>query len=208
MTGTGTGKGTEAAGGGTESPDGAAVLAFTGPAALEEWLERHHADSKGIWLKLAKKASGVESVTIGEVHEANLCFGWIDGQRRAYDATYYLQKITPRRPRGTWSQVNVDKVEALRAAGRMRPSGLAEVEAAQADGRWAAAYAPQATATVPPDLEEALSAAPAARRTFDALGKSDRYLVVLRLMTAKTGKTRAARLERMVARLAAGEKVR
>ncbi|EPH46452.1 YdeI/OmpD-associated family protein [Streptomyces aurantiacus] len=188
--------------------DGLPVLAFADRRALEEWLDAHHEDSPGVWLKLAKKASGVPSVAGQEVIDLELCFGWIDGQRRRLDETYFLQKITPRRPRGTWSKRNIDRAEALIAEGRVRERGLAEIAAAKADGRWDAAYDAQAEATVPDDLAAALDAEPRARRTYDGLGKTDRYLVILRLQTARTARTRAARLERMVAALAAGEKVR
>ncbi|QIB42793.1 YdeI/OmpD-associated family protein [Streptomyces aureoverticillatus] len=188
--------------------DGLPVLAFADRRALEEWLDAHHEDSPGVWLKLAKKASGVASVATDEVIDLELCFGWIDGQRRRLDETYFLQKITPRRPRGTWSKRNIDRAEALIAEGRVRARGLAEIAAAKADGRWDAAYDAQAEATVPDDLAAALDAEPRARRTYDGLGRTDRYLVILRLQTARTARTRAARLERMVATLAAGEKVR
>ncbi|GGO39664.1 YdeI/OmpD-associated family protein [Streptomyces lasiicapitis] len=188
--------------------DGLPVLAFADRRALEEWLDAHHEDSPGVWLKLAKKASGVASVATDEVIDLELCFGWIDGQRRRLDETYFLQKITPRRPRGTWSKRNIDRAEALIAEGRVRARGLAEIAAAKADGRWDAAYDAQAEATVPDDLAAALDAEPRARRTYDGLGRTDRYLVILRLQTARTARTRAARLERMVAKLAAGEKVR
>ncbi|WJV45423.1 YdeI/OmpD-associated family protein [Streptomyces flavofungini] len=191
-----------------ETLDGLPVRTFADRSALEEWLDAHHEDSPGIWLKLAKKASGVPSVTIDEVIDLELCFGWIDGQRRRHDDTYFLQKITPRRPRGTWSKRNIDRVEALLAAGRVRARGLAEIEAAKADGRWDAAYDAQAEASVPDDLAAALAAEPRAARTYEGLGRTDRFLVILRLQTARTERTRAARLERMVAKLAAGEKVR
>lgn len=183
-------------------------MTCTDAAELDAWLDEHHDSEPGVWLLIAKKATGVASVTWSEVVDVVLCHGWIDGQRRSYDDVYFLQKITRRRPRGLWSQVNVAKVEVLTAAGRMREPGLAEVAAAKADGRWAAAYASQSNATVPDDLTAALAASPAARKTFEGLGKSDQYVVLHRLMTAKTPATRAARLERMVGKLAAGEKVR
>ncbi|MGW7269828.1 YdeI/OmpD-associated family protein [Streptomyces sp. NPDC054864] len=191
-----------------ESLEGLHVMTCADAAELDAWLAAHHGTAPGLWLMVAKKASGVPSVTAGEIIDTALCHGWIDGQRRSYDDVYYLQKITRRRPRGLWSKVNVQKVEALTAAGRMREAGLAEVAAAKADGRWEAAYESQRNATVPDDLAAALAATPAARRTFEALGKSDQYVVLHRLMTAKTPATRAARLERMVAKLEKGEKLR
>ncbi|WP_137994865.1 YdeI/OmpD-associated family protein [Streptomyces vilmorinianum] len=183
-------------------------MTATDTEELESWLEAHHADAPGVWLKVAKKGSGVPSLTNPEILDCMLCFGWIDGQRRAGDGEHYLQKYTPRRPRSLWSQVNVRKVEALTAAGRMREPGLAEVRAAQADGRWAAAYPSQAEATVPDDLAAALAADERARAFYEGLGKTDQYLVILRLWQARTPKNRAERLERMIGKLAAGEKVR
>ncbi|MGW1230411.1 YdeI/OmpD-associated family protein [Streptomyces sp. NPDC002530] len=181
---------------------------FSGPAALEAWLEEHHDSRDGLWLKIAKRGSGVASVTASEVIDTALCFGWIDGQRKSLDAVYYLQRITPRRRRSPWSLINVEKVATLTAEGRMRAAGLAEVEAARADGRWAAAYPSQSRATVPDDLTAALAADEAARAFFEGLSRSDRYLVLLRLTTATTPEVRAARLEKAVASLAAGRKVR
>jgi len=137
-----------------------------------------------VWLKIAKRGSGVPSLTDDEAVDVGLCYGWIPGQRKSFDEVYYLQKYVPRRPGSRWSQVNVAKVEELIAAGRMRPSGLAEVEAAKADGRWAIAYASQRNAIVPADLAAALAASPQAAQAFDALGKTQRYAVILKLVTA------------------------
>ena len=120
--------------------DGAPTVFFPDQASFEAWLEEHVEDRAGVWLKIAKTGSGIASLTADEAVDSGLCFGWISGQRRGLDESYYLQKYVPRRPRSIWSQINVAEVEQLTAAGRMRPSGLAEVEAAQADGRWAAAY--------------------------------------------------------------------
>ncbi|MFF8278420.1 YdeI family protein [Streptomyces lateritius] len=191
-----------------ESYEGLEVMTVKDVAELESWLEAHHADTPGVWLKVARKGSGATSLTIPEILDCMLCFGWIDGQRRALDADYFLQKYTPRRPRGLWSRVNVRKVEALTAAGRMREPGLAEVRAAQADGRWAAAYPSQAEATVPDDLATALAADERARTFYEGLGKTDQYLVILRLWQARTPKNRAERLRRTMEKLAAGEKIR
>ncbi|WP_327170479.1 YdeI/OmpD-associated family protein [Streptomyces sp. NBC_01336] len=189
-----------------DTPENA--LPFARAAQLESWLEEHHADRAGLWLKIAKRDSGVESVSAAEVIDSALCFGWIDGQRKSFDAVYYLQRITPRRRRSAWSLINVEKVEALTEAGRMRAPGLAEVEAARSDGRWAVAYPSQSRATVPDDLAAALNADEPARVFFDQLSRSDRYLVLLRLMTATTPEVRAARLQKVVASMAAGRKVR
>ena len=181
----------------------AAVIAFRDAAEFEAWLEAHADLPAGVWLKIAKKGSGVPSLTGDEAVDIGLCFGWISGQRKSCDAVYYLQKYVPRRPRSRWSQVNVAKVGELIAAGRMRPSGHAEVEAAKADGRWADAYAPQRDATAPPDLVAALAATPEAARAFDALGKTQQYAVILKLLTARSAAARAAQLRAAITALAA-----
>jgi uncharacterized protein YdeI (YjbR/CyaY-like superfamily) len=190
-----------------ESIGGAEVIAFRNGAAWEAWLADHHTLRSGVWLKIAKKGSNLASVTISEALDVALCYGWIDGQRRSLDDQYYLQKYTPRRPRSTWSKVNVEKAEALIAAGRMREPGFAAIAAAKADGRWAGAYDSAKNAAVPPDLAAALEQDDRARRFYESLGRTDQYVVILRLMTARTDKARAARLRRMVATLAAGERV-
>lgn len=184
------------------------VLACRDGAEWEAWLADHHTLEAGVWLKIARKGSGLASVSNDEALDVALCYGWINGQRKPLDGSWYLQRYTPRRPRSTWSRVNVDKVEALIAAGRMRGPGMAEIAAAKADGRWDAAYEPARTATVPPDLAAALARDERARRRYESLGRTDRYLVILRLQTARTPETRAARLRRMLAALAAGEPVR
>lgn len=179
------------------------VIAFRDAAEFDAWLSEHADRIRGVWIKIAKKGSGVVSLTGDEAVDVGLCHGWISGQRKACDDVSYLQKYVPRRPRSRWSQVNVRKVEALTAAGRMRPSGLAEVEAAKADGRWDAAYESQKDATVPPDLAAALARSPAAARAFDALGRTRQYAVILDLITARTPETRTAHLRKAVAALEA-----
>ncbi|MET9728233.1 YdeI/OmpD-associated family protein [Streptomyces zaomyceticus] len=191
-----------------ERYEGLELMTVTETAELEAWLETHHADTPGVWLRIAKKGKGGASLTIPEVLDCMLCFGWIDGQRKGGDGAYFFQKYTPRRSRSLWSQVNVRKVAALTEAGRMREPGFAEVRAAQADGRWASAYPSQAEATVPDDLAAALEADAEARASYEGLGRTDQYLVIMRLWQARTPKGRAQRLERMVAKLAAGEKIR
>ena len=176
----------------------AEIIAFRDAAEFERWLEAHVDLQAGVWLKIAKKGSGIPSLTSDEAVDVGLCFGWISGQRRSLDDVHYLQKYVPRRPRSRWSQVNVAKVEALTTAGRMRPGGLAEVEAAKADGRWAAAYVSQANATVPPDLAAALAASPRAAQAFDALDKTQRYAVILTLVTARNAEVRATRLHKAI----------
>jgi uncharacterized protein YdeI (YjbR/CyaY-like superfamily) len=172
----------------------AVVIAFRDAAEFEAWLDAHVDLGIGVWLKIAKKGSGAPSLTADEAVDVGLCYGWISSQRKPYDEGYYLQKYVPRRSRSRWSQVNVAKVEELIAAGRMRPSGLAEVEAAKADGRWAAAYESQRNATVPPDLAAALAASPGAARAFDALSKTQRYAMILKVVTARTAAAREAQL--------------
>jgi uncharacterized protein YdeI (YjbR/CyaY-like superfamily) len=186
--------------------NGVEVVAFQDAAAFEDWLTEHHTRTEGVWVKVAKKASGIASVTDDELVDVGLCWGWISGQRRGLDDRYYLQKYGPRRPRSLWSRVNVEKVEALAAEGRMREPGLAEVRRAQQDGRWDRAYASQATAAVPDDLAAALAADPAARAAFDALDRTARYLVILPLLTAATPRTRRTRLERAVRSLSEGRR--
>jgi uncharacterized protein YdeI (YjbR/CyaY-like superfamily) len=181
----------------------APVIAFRDAADFEAWLDAHVDLRAGLWLKIAKKASGLPSLTDDEAVELGLCYGWISGQRKSYDEVYYLQKYVPRRPRSRWSQVNVARAEELIAGGRMRPSGLAEVEAAKADGRWAAAYESQRNATVPPDLAAAMAASPQAAQAFDALSKTQRYAVILKLITARTATARTARLRRTMTALEA-----
>ena len=182
----------------------AAVIFFPDAAAFDAWLHDHVDLHDGLWLKIAKKNSGVPSLTDDEAVDLGLRYGWISGQRKSLDALYYLQKYVPRRPRSRWSRVNVARAEELIAAGLMQPSGLAEVEAAKADGRWAAAYESQRNATVPPDLAAAIAASPQAAQMFDALGKTDRYAVILRVVTTRTATARAAQLRKVVLALEAG----
>lgn len=180
---------------------------FAGAADLEAWLEQNHAEADGVWLKIAKKGVEEASVTYGEALELALCFGWIDSQKRGFDERHFLQRFTPRRPRGRWSRINREKAEALIEEGRMRPAGLAEVEAAKADGRWDAAYEGQGSAKVPSDLQRELDANPAAARFFAELDSANRYAIVYRLGEAKRPETRERRLRKFVAMLERGEKI-
>lgn len=186
-----------------ETLDGVEVIAFRDAAAWESWLADNHGRRAGVWLKLAKKGSGVPSVTSDEVVDIGLCYGWISGQRRSADDGYYLQKYVPRRPRSLWSRVNVDKVEALIAAGRMREPGLAEVRAAQADGRWEAAYAGQKDATVPVDVVAALQRNRRAQQVFEAMDRTSQYRLYLPVLQARTPAARAARVDKLMATLEA-----
>jgi uncharacterized protein YdeI (YjbR/CyaY-like superfamily) len=183
------------------------VLAFSSDAEWERWLDEHHRTSDGVWIKIAKKGTGIPTVAYPEILETALCFGWIDGQRKALDDRYFLQRFTPRRARSRWSKINRDKVAALTAAGRMRPAGLAEVERAKADGRWDAAYSGQATMTVPDDLQAKLDARPEAAAFFASLSSQNRYAILYRLHDAKRPDTRARRLATFVAMLEAGETI-
>jgi uncharacterized protein YdeI (YjbR/CyaY-like superfamily) len=180
-------------------------LFFADPSAFEAWLEVNGAASDGVWVRMAKKGTGRASLDWAGAVDVVLCFGWIDGQARRIDDEWFLQRFTPRRPRSLWSKVNRQKVEALVAAGRMRPAGLAEVERAKADGRWDAAYDGSATATVPEDLAAALAEAGLAE-AFAALDGRNRYSILHRVQTAVKPETRARRIEKYVGMLAAGEK--
>ena len=186
--------------------DGLPTIFFSSVADWEGWLEADHR-GPGVWIKVAKKASGIESVTTAEALDVALCFGWIDSRREALDEQYFLQRYTPRQPRGRWSRINREKVERLTAEGRMRASGLAEVDRAKADGRWDAAYDGQRTATVPDDLERELEARPTAKAFFETLNSQNRYAILYRLDDAKRPETRARRLAKFVAMLEAGEKI-
>ena len=179
-------------------------MAFASSDDWEGWLERHHADSPGLWVKIAKKGSGVETVSYPQVVELALCFGWIDGQRQKVDDVYFRQRLTPRAPRSKWSKINCDKAEALIASGRMQPNGLQEVERAKADGRWDAAYDGQRTMEVPDDLALALRRNSRARKAFDGLDSRNRYAVLFRIHDAKRPETRARRIEQFVTMLAEG----
>jgi uncharacterized protein YdeI (YjbR/CyaY-like superfamily) len=180
------------------------MRSFPDQAAFEAWLEAEHADAPGLYVKLAKKGAGVPSLTYAELVESVLCFGWIDGRSNRLDDDWYLIRVTPRRSRSVWSKKNVDTVAALTAAGRMRPAGLAQVEAARADGRWERAYAGPATMTVPDDLSAALDAAPPAREAFTGLDAQNRYAVLWRVQTAASPATRAKRIAALVQMLAEG----
>jgi len=186
---------------------GLPILDFASLRDWEAWLATEAERSAGLWLKMAKKTAGVATVSKAEAIEGAIAFGWIDGQLDRFDEAFWLIRFTPRGPRSKWSQNNRDTAGRLMAEGRVRPRGLAEIDAAKADGRWDAAYAPQAKADVPPDLQAALAANPAAKAFFDTLRGANRYAILYRLHDAKTAKTRAARLKRFVDMLARGETI-
>jgi uncharacterized protein YdeI (YjbR/CyaY-like superfamily) len=186
-------------------PDGLAVVRPTGAADWEAWLDDHHGESPGVWLKLGKKACEVPSISYAQALDVALCFGWIDGQVRGFDEQFTLRRFTPRRPRSKWSEVNRTHVERLIADRRMRPAGLAQIEAAQADGRWEAAYAPASTIEVPGDLQTALDAHPTAARFFATLKSNERYAYLYRLHHVTDPTRRAARIVNYIERLARSE---
>lgn len=177
------------------------ILPFTSRGAWEAWLEEHHASSDGLWLKFAKKGSGIETVSYAEALEAALCYGWIDGQAKRFDEDHWLQRFTPRRSRSKWSKVNRDKVTGLIAAGKMKPAGLREVERARADGRWDAAYESPSRATAPEDLRRELDENPEASAFFVTLDSRNRYAILYQIQDAKKPETRARRIEKYVAML-------
>lgn len=176
-------------------------------ASWTRWLERHHASAAGVWLRIAKKDSGIASIDHPAALEEALCWGWIDGQRKSDDAQYFLQRFTPRTRRSIWSQINRAKVLKLIDEGRMQPAGLAEIERAKADGRWDAAYEGVAAATVPPDLQAALDANKKAAKFFATLDSRNRFAVLFRTQGAKKPETRARRIAQFVEMLAKGEKI-
>jgi uncharacterized protein YdeI (YjbR/CyaY-like superfamily) len=183
------------------------VLPFASRDAWEAWLAEHHATSAGVWLKIAKKGSGIASVSYSEALDAALCYGWIDGQKDKLDGDHWLQRFTPRQPRSKWSKNNCERVAALVARGEMKPAGLREVERAKADGRWAAAYEGQRTAEVPDDLRQELDGNERARAFFASLDGANRYAILYRLHEAKKPETRARRLKQFVTMLAEGKKL-
>jgi uncharacterized protein YdeI (YjbR/CyaY-like superfamily) len=188
-------------------PDPRRIKAFASEAAFEAWLAAHHDSEPELWIKIHKKGSGLASVTPAQALDVALCWGWIDGLRKSFDQRSFLQRYTPRGKKSRWSQINRDHVARLVAAGRMTPHGQRQVDAAQADGRWAAAYAPiRATtvASVPADLRAAIDANPRARRTFAGLSKLNLFALAFRTNAMKTPAGRASKIAELVARLARG----
>lgn len=187
------------------TPD-APVLSFPSSEAFLEWLGQHHDSPSGIWLRIFKKGSGVETVTYAGALDAALRYGWIDGQKRSLDESSWVQRFVRRRPRSVWSRINRDAAERLIADGKMREPGLREVEAARRDGRWEGAYEGQRTAQVPEDFLAALRESAEATAFYEGLDKVNRYAIVFRLQTARTPETRAKRIADFVAKLARGER--
>jgi uncharacterized protein YdeI (YjbR/CyaY-like superfamily) len=187
--------------------NGLPIMAFPSRETWAAWLDEHHTDSAGVWLTLRKKDAGEVGVSYGDAVEVALCYGWIDGQAGKLDDRFWMQRFTPRRPKSAWSRVNRDRALGLIARGEMKPAGLREVERAQTDGRWEAAYEPPSTMTIPDDLQEALASNPAAAAFFATLNSTNRYAILHRIHAAKKPETRTRRIETFVAMLADGKKL-
>jgi uncharacterized protein YdeI (YjbR/CyaY-like superfamily) len=185
--------------------DSASIRAFASQSAWEKWLDENHRTSDGIWMQLAKKASGFPSVTYAEAVESALCYGWIDGQKRPYSETAWLQRFTPRRPKSMWSQINREKALALIEAKRMKAAGVEQVERARQDGRWDAAYGSPSALTTDADFEKALNKSPRAKKFFKTISAANRYAILWRIQTAKRAETRESRIRQYVEMLEKGE---
>lgn len=181
------------------------LIAFATAAEWEQWLTANHTLSEGVWIKFAKKTSGIASITYAEALDVALCHGWIDGQLKSIDAVFFRQRFTPRRPRSLWSKRNIEKVAVLIAAGRMRPAGHAQIDAAKKDGRWASAYDSPSTMQVPADFQAALDANPKAGAFFASLKRSNVYAFLYRLQTLKRPETRITRIKEYIQLLKAGK---
>jgi uncharacterized protein YdeI (YjbR/CyaY-like superfamily) len=184
-----------------------AEMPFADAKAFETWLRRNYDKSPGIWMRIAKKDSGIESVNYSDALDVSLCYGWIDGQKQKGDDDTWLQKFTPRAKRSIWSQLNRQRVARLIESKRMKAPGLAEVERAKADGRWERAYESPKDATMHPDLEAALNRNPKAQAFFATVNKANRYAILWRVQTAKRPETRAKRIAEYVDMLARGKTI-
>jgi uncharacterized protein YdeI (YjbR/CyaY-like superfamily) len=183
------------------------IISFASRDAWEAWLDENHAASDGLWLKIAKKGSGIETVSFAEALDVALCYGWIDSQADSFDDQYWLQRFTPRRPRSKWSKRNRAKVTKLIEEGKMKPAGLQQVEQAKADGRWEAAYEPQSTAMVPVDLRQELEKSEVAREFFATLDRANRYAILYQIQDARKPETRARRIAKYMAMLSQQKKL-
>src|SRR5215216_319981 len=183
------------------------ILPFANKKKWADWLSQQYDKSAGVWLKIAKKDSGISSVTYEEALDVALCYGWIDGQKKGFDDKYWLQKFTPRGPKSIWSKINTEKAERLIASGEMKPVGLKAIEAAKQDGRWNAAYASQKSITVPEDFQAALDKNKKAKDFFATLNSVNRYAILFRIQTAKKAETRLKRIQQFVEMLEKGEKL-
>ena len=188
-------------------PNPQRIKSFRTAAAFEAWLRKNHARETEVWVRIFKKDSDAPTVTSAEALDVVLCWGWIDGIRKAFDERSFLQRYTPRRAKSVWSQINRDHVARLTAAGRMKPSGQRQVDAAKADGRWDAAYAPMRVSTIPDDLRAAIDASPRARKTLETLGRQNIFALTYRTNSMKTPAGRARKIAALVAMLARGETI-
>ena len=191
-------------------PNPKKIRSFRTEAAFEKWLSANHARESELWLRIYKKDSGVPTVSYSQALDVALCWGWIDGLKKSFDARSFIQRFTPRRPKSIWSQINRDHIARLTAAGRMTPNGQRHVDAARADGRWDAAYAPIRTVTeagIPKDLRAAIGASPRARRTFRALNRQNLFALAFRTNNMKTPAGRARKIAALVAMLERGETI-
>ena len=190
-----------------KSTDKLPIILFATQQDWENWLAEHDTDTDGIWLKLAKKATGIASVNYAEAVDSAICYGWIDGQKASFDDQHWLQKFTPRRPKSMWSKVNCDRATALIAQGRMQPSGLKQVELAKADGRWERAYASQSSITIPADFQSELDKNAKAKDFFSTLDSANRYAILWRIQDAKRPETRTARIQKFIEMLSNNQKI-
>jgi uncharacterized protein YdeI (YjbR/CyaY-like superfamily) len=181
------------------------ILFFEDGVSWRKWLDENYADPSGVWLKFAKKGTGITSLNHPGALDEALCYGWIDGQAKSVDETYYLQKFTPRRARSIWSKRNIEKVAELIAGGKMQPSGMVAIEAAKADGRWEQAYDSPKNSSVPPDLQAEFDTHPEAKAFFETLSKTNKYAFLWRIQTAKRAETRAKHIVRTIEMLEAGK---
>jgi len=190
-----------------KNADSLPIMSFETQQDWETWLIEHHTDTKGIWLKIAKKETRIPSVTYSEALDSAICYGWIDGQKASFDDKYWLQKFTPRRQKSIWSKVNCDRATALIAEGRMHPAGLRQVKLAKADGRWESAYESQSKITIPADFQSELDKNQQAKDFFSTLNSVNRYAILFRIQTAKKPETRSARIKKFIEMLAKNEKI-
>lgn len=190
-----------------KNSDNLAIMSFDTQQDWEAWLKEHHADMKGVWLKISKKGASSPSVSYAEALDGALCYGWIDGQKAPFDDKYWLQKFTQRGARSIWSKVNCDKATALIAEGRMQPAGLRQVELARSDGRWDSAYESQSKITVPGDFQRELDKNQKAKDFFNTLNSANRYAFLFRIHTAKKPETRSARIQKFIEMLSQHQKL-
>jgi uncharacterized protein YdeI (YjbR/CyaY-like superfamily) len=182
------------------------IIPFASQQIWEQWLELNHAISKGIWLQMFKKSSGIASVNYAEALDVALCYGWIDGQLKSIDELSYMQRFTPRRPRSIWSKRNIEHIARLTNEGRMKPAGIREAEAAKADGRWEVAYDGQGTMSLPSDFQEVLLKNEKAFAFYESLNKDNKYAIAWRIQTAKRPETREKRMKEILEMLGREEK--